>query len=65
MTGALDTEIGNVCMGKSKSAKGFFWESVGIGNTNYLHGNLTKLKRILSKYKDECDLSQIIKILED
>ena len=45
--------------------KDFFWESVGIGNTNYLHGNLTKLKRILSKYKDECDLSQIIKILEN
>lgn len=64
-TGIFDSHIGDVCIGKEKTAKGFIWESVGIGHTNYLHGNLSKLKRILSKYNDDCGLSQIVKIIEN
>lgn len=59
-----DIEIGNVCIGKRKNAKGFIWISVGIGHTNCLHGNLAKLKRILLQYEDGCNLSKIVKIIE-
>ena len=64
-TGVPDLDIGAVCIGKQKTAKGYKWKSVGIGHTNYVHGNLTVLKKILSQYEDKCGLSQIVGKLEN